>query len=142
MPDGETFSYAEERRLFYVALTRAKRMVFIYTDTYRRSEFIAELERQNTGMQVRIEGTGGGKKRRCPSCDSGLLITRSGKFGEFLSCSRFPRCDYTENIRRECPGCGDGTLVAREGKFGIFLSCSRFPRCQYSENPRKPRKSH
>jgi len=142
MPDGETFSYAEERRLFYVALTRAKRMVFIYTDTYRRSEFIAELERQNTGMQIRIEGTGGEKKRRCPSCDSGLLITRSGKFGEFLSCSRFPRCDYTENIRRECPGCGDGTLVAREGKFGIFLSCSRFPRCEYSESPRKPRKAH
>ncbi len=142
MPDGETFSYAEERRLFYVALTRAKRMVFIYTDTYRRSEFIAELERQNTGMQVRIEGTGGKKKRRCPSCDSGLLITRSGKFGEFLSCSRFPRCDYTENIRRECPGCGDGTLVAREGKFGIFLSCSRFPRCEYSESPKKPRKPH
>ena len=139
MPDGETFNYAEERRLFYVALTRAKRMVFMYTDAYRRSEFIAELERQGSGMEVRIEGGSGGKKRRCPRCDSGLLITRSGKFGEFLGCSRFPRCDYKESIRRECPECGDGTLVAREGKFGIFLSCSRYPRCNYSESPKRPR---
>jgi DNA helicase-4 len=140
MPDGETFNHAEERRLFYVALTRAKRMVFIYTDAYRRSEFIAELERHGAGMQTRIEGTTGEKKRRCPRCDSGLLITRSGKFGDFLSCSRFPRCDYSESIRRGCPECGDGTLVAREGKFGIFLSCSRYPRCDYSESPKKLQK--
>jgi DNA helicase-4 len=140
MPDGETFSYAEERRLFYVALTRAKRMVFIYTDAYRRSEFIAELENQGTGTQIRGEGTGGKEKRRCPRCSSGLLMTRSGKFGEFLSCSRFPRCDYTETIRRQCPECGDGTMVAREGKYGTFLSCSRYPRCDYSEKPKKSRR--
>jgi DNA helicase-4 len=41
MPGGEDFPFAEERRLFYVALTRAKRSVTMYTDVNCRSEFIA-----------------------------------------------------------------------------------------------------
>ncbi|MGB5325376.1 MAG: UvrD-helicase domain-containing protein, partial [Pseudomonadales bacterium] len=55
MPDGEDFPFAEERRLFYVALTRAKQLVTIYTDANRRSEFVAELVRQDNGMEVRFE---------------------------------------------------------------------------------------
>jgi DNA helicase-4 len=95
MPEGEDFPFAEERRLFYVALTRAKRLVTIYTDANRRSEFIAELERQGGGMEVRIEGELARERRSCPQCQTGVLTVRKGKYGEFLSCSRFPRCDYT-----------------------------------------------
>lgn len=94
MPEGEDFPFAEERRLFYVALTRAKRLVTIYTDANRRSEFIAELERQG-GMEVRMERDLAPERRTCPQCHTGVLTIKKGKYGEFLSCSRFPRCDYT-----------------------------------------------
>lgn len=93
MPEGEDFPFAEERRLFYVALTRAKRWVTIYTDANRRSEFIAELEWQG-GMDVRVEGEAARDRRSCPQCRTGVLIGKKGKYGEFVSCSRFPRCDY------------------------------------------------
>ena len=100
MPEGEDFPFAEERRLFYVALTRAKRLVTIYTDTNRRSEFVAELERQKNGMEVRFEGGYAKEHRDCPNCDIGVLIVRKSRYGEFLGCSRFPKCDYKGNLRR------------------------------------------
>jgi DNA helicase-4 len=98
MPEAEDFPFAEERRLFYVALTRAKRLVTIYTDAKRRSEFIAELERQGGGMVVRTEGDVAHERRSCPQCETGVLAVRKGKYGDFLSCSRFPRCDYTGTL--------------------------------------------
>ena len=97
MPDGEDFPFAEERRLFYVALTRAKRRVAIYTDARRRSEFIAELERDGRDIEFRGERGVPKEERRCPSCDSGVLVQRRGRYGAFFGCSRFPRCDFTEN---------------------------------------------
>ena len=98
MPEGEDFPFAEARRLFYVALTRAKRLVTVYTDANRRSEFIAELQRQNNGMVVRIEGGYARERRDCPNCEIGVLIIRQSRYGEFLSCSRFPKCGYNESL--------------------------------------------
>jgi len=100
MPEGEEFPFAEERRLFYVALTRAKRLVTIYTDTNRRSEFVAELERQKNGLEIRVAGGHAKERRDCPNCDFGVLIVRKSRYGEFLSCSRFPKCNYKENLRK------------------------------------------
>ncbi len=41
----ENFKYAEERRLFYVALTRAKKRVYLYTSKQNPSIFIKEIKR-------------------------------------------------------------------------------------------------
>ncbi|MGB5623287.1 MAG: UvrD-helicase domain-containing protein, partial [Gammaproteobacteria bacterium] len=76
MPGSEDYPFAEERRLFYVALTRAKRRVTIYTDAKRRSEFIAELERDGSDIVIKGEKAVGEKRRKCPSCDSGVLVKR------------------------------------------------------------------
>ena len=140
MPDGEDFPHAEERRLLYVALTRAKRMVTIYTDEHCRSEFIAEIEKQNSGMQVHVGGGAKKKKRACKKCRTGVLVVRNGKFGEFLSCSRFPKCDYTENIVRHCPKCQSGKMIVKKGRYGNFLTCNQYPRCDYKENAKKQRR--
>jgi DNA helicase-4 len=98
MPEGENYPHAEERRLFYVALTRAKRLTTIYTDANSRSEFVAELERHNPEVEVRIVGGYERERRDCPDCDIGLLNIRKSRYGEFLGCSRFPKCDFTEKL--------------------------------------------
>jgi len=37
----------------------------------------------------------------CPYCDSGFVIKRQGKFGDFYGCDRYPRCAFTQPINRE-----------------------------------------
>ncbi len=90
MPHGDEFAFAEERRLFYVALTRARRMVVIYGDEGTPSRFLEELAKDE---RVALVGEG---KRVCPSCEEGYLVGRAGPFGAFVGCSRFPRCRYSE----------------------------------------------
>ena len=105
MPYNKDFLHDEERRLFYVALTRAKQMVFIYTDQRHRSEFIVELQEANTAMQVRMEGNTKNLRGQCRKCRLGVLdVRRNRERGNvFLGCSRFPRCGYTETIQRRRP---------------------------------------
>ena len=43
LPKNQDFEYADERRLFYVALTRAKHRVYLITDMRSPSPFITEL---------------------------------------------------------------------------------------------------
>ena len=82
----------------------------------------------------------------CKECGSHLVI-RTGRYGKFLSCSRFPECSYTRSLKATkkqeqakttgvpCPkkGC-EGTLVKRKSRRGTFYGCSNFPRCTYTSN--------
>jgi len=96
----------------------------------------------------------------CEKCGSPMVV-RQGKFGIFLGCSNYPKCD---NIRRlpgdaqkaiaaktgakspeitpeevgitGCPVCGS-PMVARIGRFGPFFSCSTYPKCNGVVNVRK-----
>jgi len=97
MPLPEEFPFAEERRLFYVALTRARRGVFIYTLEFRRSAFLDELAKKG---QITIIGHDGASvsSEPCPACGSGFRKLRSGKYGEFYGCSRYPACRWTQNL--------------------------------------------
>lgn len=78
--------------------------------------------------------------RACPECDEGRLSVRSGRFGSFIGCSRYPKCRYTESLPTgiTCPECGEGNLVERragKGKRGRrFYGCSRYPDCEYTQN--------
>jgi DNA topoisomerase-1 len=74
--------------------------------------------------------------RQCPKC-GGELVYRWGRFGQFISCSSFPKCKYSENLEStptvevdtKCPKCGS-PMVVREGRYGRFLSCSQYPKCR------------
>jgi len=97
MPDGDTFTDAEERRLFYVALTRARATVTLITVAQKESAFIVELVKDSK-IEVRdIEG-GVEASRVCPECEEGFMVQRTGPYGSFLGCSRFPKCRHKENI--------------------------------------------
>lgn len=99
MPTGDDYQFAEERRLFYVALTRARKTVTLVTMERKESSFIVELVRERgiaindaTGNQVASE--------TCPRCGDGFLSQRKGKYGPFVACTRYPKCEFTRNIER------------------------------------------
>lgn len=96
-PGGDTFPFAEERRLFYVALTRAKRSVLLLTVARRESPFLHELV-QNHNIAVLDSAGKSTTAVRCPACGEGQLVPRKGKFGDFLGCSRFPACRHTGKL--------------------------------------------
>ncbi len=76
---------------------------------------------------------------KCPECGS-ELVKRQGRFGEFISCSAFPKCKYTKNIAQKkkepvkigvkCPECG-GELLERVSRRGKFYGCSNYPKCKF-----------
>jgi DNA helicase-4 len=135
LPVAEYFSFAEERRLFYVALTRARHRVYLMYDTDDCSEFVRELKEGPYAVTVDEFRRHSSVQRdtpvvRCPRCAIGLLGPRTGRFGQFISCSRHPKCNYSER------GCGDcGGLLLRVGDYRICadVDCSGVhptcPRC-------------
>ncbi len=73
------------------------------------------------------------ENRYCPKCKSELVI-KEGRFGEFISCIRYPECKYTETLTTgiKCPeNCG-GELIKRKSSRGkIFYGCSNYPKCRF-----------
>lgn len=100
MPRPETFEFAEERRLFYVALTRASRGVFLLTNSREPSRYIRELS-EIADDNLRFETVDGDPLHQCPACRVGQLAERKGRNGSrFLGCTQYPTCDYTEPVGR------------------------------------------
>ncbi len=94
MPASDPFPDAEERRLFYVALTRARRSVLMLTVLGRESSFLLELHQDRA---ITLTDASGDPIQlvTCPRCRRGRLVDCTGKYGGFRGCSRFPRCRFT-----------------------------------------------
>ncbi len=133
----EPFSYAEERRLFYVALTRTKNKSYVLTTHLNESIFVKELmNKQNIRMnKTLVDNTV--QQVLCPKCMVGTLIERQSRTNSFVGCSNYPNCDYTVphiSILREPKRCGcGGFMIKRSGKFGEFYGCSNWPVCEQRE---------
>lgn len=105
MPAAERYPHAEERRLFYVALTRTRRSVLLLTLTRRESPFLLELI--NDGHVTLTSAAGEPiSVTPCPTCKQGRMTRRTNrKTGiDFLGCNRFPRFKHTSNIRAGSTG--------------------------------------
>ncbi|HUV71999.1 MAG TPA: type I DNA topoisomerase [Clostridia bacterium] len=118
-----------------------KERVPILQDFYGPFEEKLEgVKRVAQRVAVQTEATG----EDCPKCKEGAVVIRVGRFGKFLSCSRFPDCDwrapYLETIPGlKCPKCG-GEIVYKKTKKGKgFYGCSNWPKCDFA-SWRKPAK--
>ncbi|MBA7684440.1 ATP-dependent DNA helicase Rep [subsurface metagenome] len=144
----------EERRLFYVALTRCKEFLYVFTiqnnismflieiEPYLKKIFIDSIENWNQILTKFVSNLIQGKLREmehpifCQICGS-LLKEREEKYGRFLGCTGYPKCKYIYNFVEEhkqfCPICGK-PVVEQNGKYGKFLRCIGFPQCKYTYN--------
>jgi len=163
LAEPERYEHAEERRLFYVALTRAKKAVHLVADVSQPSVFLSELQAYGEDLIAGDELTTY-QPEPCPECGGGELLQKSGRYGIFYSCSNYPLCKHKEKAcnhcgvgllrqdsskqklecdnpncghsERLCPKCGKGFLVERNGRFGAFLGCSNYVSgsCDYTED--------
>ena len=164
LPQGEPFPDAEEARLFYVALTRARQRVYLLASRESPSEFVKQLREDRERVVEAPDDPCRPSGATCPRCQTGSLELKSGKNGPFASCTLYPVCTYSEdscercragvvaregNVQRcrapgcghvveSCPRCGTGRLARRSGRHGDFIGCSNFfgkgQSCRYTRN--------
>jgi DNA helicase-4 len=159
---ADDYPHAEERRLFYVALTRARFKTYLVCETGQDQSVFAtelfeddELPKEVWGLDT--------KKLACRKCGSGTLLLRDGSNGKFYGCSNYPLCGNTEQAcpkcsdglmtlegnqkyschkcgyeQQTCPRCKNGMLTSRKGKNGLFYGCTNYwdpeVNCMYTEN--------
>ena len=73
----------------------------------------------------------------CPECGKPLVL-RQGQYGEFVSCSGYPKCKYVKQNLIEglkCPKCGTGDIAERKARRGnAFWGCTNYPKCDFTSN--------
>ena len=143
LTDAENFPFAEERRLFYVAITRTKNRTFILTDNKKPSSFFKEFTASKSVCYSSIEEQNNENQTHCPHCKTGILLKVEHNGKSFVGCSNYPKCNYylpdaTILLHPKiCPVCG-GFLVKRKDKNGHrFIGCTNYPYCTYSESVKK-----
>lgn len=94
---------------------------------------LSGVEKNSKRVKIEVEKLG----RKCPDCKIGELVIRTGRFGKFISCSRFPECKHTEKyvekVGMKCPECKSGDVIIKKtGKGRNFFGCSRYPECKWA----------
>lgn len=141
--NDDSYNYAEERRLFYVALTRTKNRVYIITPQKRPSVFIKELlanpkKYPNVALWGELKTDLTIKdniKHRCPNCGYPLQKRWNKNYGlQLWICTNDQEvCGFMTNDLRggrlaiqKCDHCQDGYLVVRHGPKGYFIGCTNY----------------
>lgn len=159
LPTPEKFEHAEERRLFYVALTRARKSVTILADSEKPSAFVREIIDDPQYEAIEL-GEAGIAEHRCHSCGGRLLAKTTKKGSLYFACEHHHLCGQTlkpcsvcgadlpvkDKLNPQtltcscgatfpaCPDCSDGWLVERRGRHGKFLGCVTYPACQAKQS--------
>lgn len=132
---GNSYEYEEERRLFYVALTRTKNKTYLLAPQKEPSIFVEELVRSHNILFNLVTGEESIRQNpRCTVCKTGLLVIRENRAegNRFVGCSNYPQCKTTFNETSilkdpvKCMSC-EGYMVKRRGKWGEFYGCRNYP---------------
>ena len=138
LANKEEYLYAEERRLFYVAITRTKNRTYLIAPETHYSQFLEELisngfvQKFTNSTKLNIDNA-----PKCLKCNNGHLTLRTNTATNthFLGCSNYPHCDFTINdinvLQKQiiCNKCG-GYIVEKESTNGKFYACSNYPFCK------------
>jgi len=101
-------------------------------------KFVVDLDKAGDEMISYKAGIPTGKK--CEKCGQGELLERISRHGFFLGCSRYPECDFIQDLSEEvpedsenkveyCENCGK-EMALKRGRFGAFLACTGYPDCK------------
>ena len=134
--EDTSLPYAEERRLFYVALTRTKNRVYVMTPQRRPSRFLIEIIKDNNlehsdSLNMDVVDL---FNLRCPICNYPLRFENNKTLGlKLWICTNEPEvCDFMTNSRdykydiKRCNKCGDGYLVVRIKNGSVFYGCTNY----------------
>lgn len=134
--------YAEERRVFYVAMTRTKNRVFFIAPEQNPSEFLLELKRDYKNVVLKGKWNEdptsiSSYKKPCPICGYPMQFRYKAAYGLSLYiCTNEPEiCGFMTNppivgklsiIR--CDSCRDGYLIVKKGteKTPYVLGCTNY----------------
>jgi len=135
-----SIDYAEERRLFYVAMTRTKNRVFFVAPEANPSEFLLELKQ--TYKNVKLLGDWNEEepvsiaKKPCPLCGYPMQFKYKRSYGlRLYICTNEPEiCGFiTNNYQtgklsiQKCDKCRDGYLIVKQGRDkDFFLGCTNY----------------
>ena len=72
---------------------------------------------------------------KCEKCGSDM-VQRSGRYGTFFACVRYPECNFSKQKTREigvpCPKCGSKIVMKTGKRKTVFYSCEKYPECDFS----------
>ena len=72
---------------------------------------------------------------KCELCGADV-VQRSGPYGSFFACSRFPVCSFTKQKTRDigvpCPKCASKIVMKNGKNKTVFYSCEKYPTCDFS----------
>lgn len=94
---------------------------------------VKKVEETGERVKVQVQTTG----EICPECNEGEVVIRTGKFGKFLSCSRYPECKYTKPYVEYiagvvCPQDGGRVKAMKSRKGAKFFGCENYPACKWA----------
>lgn len=136
-----SIDYAEERRLFYVAMTRTKNRVFFIAPEQNPSEFLLEIKRDYKNVVLRGNWNeeppqSSFAKKTCPICGYPMQFRYKNAYGLRLHiCTNEPEvCGFMTNEYKagklsilKCDQCRDGYLIVKPGKeHSYFLGCTNY----------------
>jgi DNA topoisomerase-1 len=99
------------------------------------------------GPHIYPPRTDGGDVRQCPTCGSGKLNLKAGKFGAFVGCSNYPECRYTRPLAADSEASADRVLgkdpetgldvTVKAGRFGPYIQLGEQKDYAKGEKPKR-----
>ncbi len=152
-PDAEPFENAEERRVMYVAMTRARHTLTLMGSATKQSAFVSELL-DDAEYEIANSNEDQPHDKTCGQCGGHLLALPTKDGRTWYRCEHAELCGHSLSAcatcgvglpERQassseaycscgasfpiCPSCDDGWLVERSGRYGRFLGCVTYPKC-------------
>jgi DNA topoisomerase-1 len=99
------------------------------------------------GPHIYAPRADGGDPRQCPTCGTGKLNLKAGKFGAFVGCTNYPECRYTRPLAADSEASADRILgkdpetdrdvIVKAGRFGPYIQLGEQKDYAEGEKPRR-----